>query len=98
MGCPERYGSEWELMFLPCMLNLSTKLREKPAWFLVEVDRSLLVVVTPGEVRAKEPFDYTHELDFDESRQDALEARLDVIAAREVDKVIYIQAKCEGHG
>ena len=85
-------------MFLPCMLNLSTKLREKPAWFLVEVDRSLLVVVTPGEVRAKEPLNHTHELHPDESRQDALEARLDVIAARKVDKVIYIQNKGEGHG
>ena len=65
---------------------------------LVEVDSSLLVVVTPREVCAKEPLNHTHELDFDESRQDALEACLDFIAAREVDKVIYIQTKCEGHG
>ena len=65
---------------------------------LVEVDRSLLVVVTPREVCAKKPLNHTHEFDFDESRQDALKACFDFVAAREVDKVIYIQAKCEGHG
>ena len=61
------------------------------------MDGNLFVVVTLGKVCANKPLNHTHEFDLDESKQDVLEACLDLITAREVDKIIHIQTQRVGH-
>ena len=54
--------------------------------------------LTPGEVRSKEPFDGSHEVDVDETGEDALKLLLNFFAAGEVDEIVYVQPHCDWNG
>ena len=58
---------------------------------LVQMASRLSVVVAPGEMRAQEPLNNTHELNLDEIRQDLLKLLLHSIARREIDKVVNVE-------